>query len=157
MLLVSEADTPRPGGATVIRRLGDVLFVQIVRAWLAQEPTVGGWLRALHDPAIGKALVAIHREPGEPWALETLAALTGLSRSGFAARFSALVGEPPGRYLARWRMTLAMQRLQRERVSIAALADELGYDSEGAFNRAFRRIVGVAPGTYRRQQLRGNL
>jgi len=147
----SEMASGQPGAATVVSRLADILFVQAVRAHLAQSPERAGWLRALVDPQIGQALGAIHEQPGAPWTVESLAASVGMSRSAFAARFAQLVGEPPLTYLTRWRMTRASRLLLSGSTSIGRIASEVGYDAEAAFSKAFRRWNGRAPGTYRRQ------
>ncbi len=109
------------------------------------------WLRGLADPHVGAAMRLIHEQPAEPWTVATLAARVGLSRSGFALRFAELVGEPPMRYLTRWRLQKAAEMLGDDARSIAEVAERAGYDSESAFNKAFKRTLGVAPGAYRRR------
>ena len=147
-LMDAEARALRPGGETVLTRLADVLVVQAVRVWLASDPTAQmGWLGALRDAHVGPALAAIHREPGHAWTVEALAATAALSRSAFAERFAALVGEPPFRYLTRWRMALAPTLLAEEGLTVGEAADRLGYGSETAFSRAFHRVHGVPPGS----------
>ena len=151
-LLASEAALPRPGGEIVVQRLVDVLFIQVVRAWLEQEPPQHrGWLGALHDASIGAALSALHAEPRRPWTNAALASVAGMSRSAFCARFTTLVGEPPLRYLTRWRIALAANMLRSRDLTVAALAEACGYASEGAFSRAFKHQMGIAPAAYRRQ------
>ncbi len=151
--LASEARSARPGRETLVSRLTDVLFVQVVRAWLAEQPQGrGGWLGALRDPRIGAALAAMHEHPERPWTVGTLAALAGSSRSPFAGRFAALVGEPPLAYLTGWRMQVAARLLLSGRSSIGEVASRVGYASEPAFSKAFKRAMGVAPGAYRRQR-----
>ena len=148
-----EAQALRPGGETVITRLADVLVIQLIRTWIDSASAAGrGWLGALRDPQLGAALNAIHRSPGAPWSVATLAEQACMSRSAFAARFTELVGEPVGRYLTSWRLRLARERLRAGPVAIAAVADELGYRSEAAFCRAFKREFGVSPGRSRRQE-----
>ncbi|MGN6828981.1 AraC family transcriptional regulator [Paucibacter sp. M5-1] len=149
-LLLAEARARRPGHETVTTRLADILVVQALRGWLEQMPAAQrGWLRGLQDRQIARALAALHRRPGQAWSLETLAAEAGLSRSAFAERFSRLVDLPAMEYLTRWRIHLAATRLRRRPVPLARLADELGYASEAAFHRAFKRVMGVTPGSLR--------
>src|SRR6185503_17634803 len=104
-----------------------------------------GWLAAMRDERIGRALAAIHHRPGEPWSVESLAAVAGASRSIFSERFAKLVGMPPARYVARWRMHVASGWLENERASVGEVASRLGYESEAAFSRAFKRFVGGPP------------
>jgi AraC-like DNA-binding protein len=148
--MAEEAGAHRLGEATVLTRLADGVVTRVVRAWAegrAEETT--GWLAAIRDPEIGRAMVAIHRRPGEPWSVESLAGLAHLSRSTFSERFAAAVGEPPARYLARWRMHLAGGWLRRDRRTVAEVAARLGYESEASFSRAFKRLRGVPPGAVR--------
>jgi AraC-like DNA-binding protein len=149
--MAAEARAARPGGDTVITRLADILVIQAIRAWLAHDPSAhSGWLGAVRDPQIGKAIALVHREPGRPWTVASLAGTAGMSRSAFSARFTELVGEPAMRYVARARMNAATMWLKEERTTLAELADRLGYESEAAFSRAFKRVVGIAPGAARR-------
>ena len=144
--MTDEARELRPGGETVITRLADVLVIQAIRAWIAQDPAAQrGWLRALRDPQIGRALALVHRQPERAWTLALLAAEAAMSRSAFAARFTGLVGEPVMRYVTRFRMQLALDAL-RDGTSVGELASRLGYQSEAAFRRAFKRFAGVSPG-----------
>ncbi len=146
-----EAKAPRPGGETVITRLADVLVIQAIRAWIEQDPAAQtGWLGALRDQQVGRALTLIHREPARPWTVAGLADEVAMSRSAFAARFTELVGEPPMHYVARWRMQVALTWLKEEGVALSELAYRLGYQSEAAFSRAFKRFIGVSPGAVRR-------
>jgi AraC-like DNA-binding protein len=150
-LMASEAQSPRPGGEEVITRLADILVIQAIRVWLQQESTAAsGWLSALHDPQVGRALAMIHRDPAREWRVETLAAAVAMSRSAFAERFSRLVGEAPMQYVTRWRMYLALDALREERATVAEIALRLGYGSEAAFSRAFKRFAGLPPGAARR-------
>lgn len=150
--LDSEARRNQPGAETVISRLTDVIFVQAVRAWIDTQPeTEGGWLGALRDPQIGRSLVLIHRQPEQTWTVASLAAGVGMSRSPFSARFASLVGEGPLSYLRRWRLQLAGDLLVREPLTIAEVAMRVGYQSEAALSRAFRREWGVSPTAYRRR------
>jgi AraC-like DNA-binding protein len=151
-VLASESRSSSPGRETIVARLIDILFVQVLRIWLADQPAGGGWLGALKDPRIGAALAAIHEQPSRPWSVSELAAYARLSRSPFAARFTALVGEPPLTYVTRWRMQVAAGLLRRETLSIGEVAARVGYESEPAFSKAFKRATGVAPGAFRRQQ-----
>ena len=145
-----EARELRPGGETVITHLADILIIQAIRSWIDSVPeTERGWLMALRDKQVGRALAAIHREPEKDWSVASLAKEVGMSRSGFSARFTNLVGESAKRYLTRWRMQLARIQLQESPASLAVLADRFGYQSEAAFSRAFKREFGVSPGSVR--------
>jgi AraC-like DNA-binding protein len=145
-----EARALRPGGETVITHLADILIIQAIRSWIDSAPEAeSGWLAALRDNQVGSALAAIHREPDKNWTVAMLAKEVGMSRSGFSARFTSLVGEPAMRYLTRWRMQLARLQLQETSEPLSVLADRLGYKSEAAFCRAFKRVFGVAPGSVR--------
>ena len=149
-----EARELRPGGETVITRLADIIVIQAIRAWIEQDPTARtGWLGALRDRQIGGALALIHRDPARDWTVAGLAEEVAMSRSAFAARFAALVGEPPMHYLARWRMQVAQTWLNEDDATLGEIADRLGYQSEAAFSRAFKRVLGVSPGTARRNGL----
>ena len=142
----------RPGVQTVISRLTEIMFVQAMRVWMASQPAgQGGWLSALRDPHIGAALGLIHRAPERPWSVTALARAVAMSRSPFAARFTALVGEPPLAYITRWRMHLAARHFRSDRLSVSDVADRVGYTSAAALSKAFKRCFGVAPGTYRRR------
>jgi len=154
--IAAEAGSTRPGAQTVVSRLADVLFIQIVRAHLASAaPDSSGWLGALGDPQIGAALGLIHEDPAGPWTVQSLASSAGMSRSAFASRFNRLIGEPPLHYLTRWRMQKAQRLLRDGRVSLSDVATRVGYDSEAAFSKAFKRAVGAAPGAYRRRARSG--
>jgi AraC-like DNA-binding protein len=151
-LLTREAAGRGIGTGTVTNRLVDVLFVYILRAWLAdQPPRSAGWLGALRDPVIGRALSLLHAEPGRPWLVEDIARQAGMSRSGFAQRFQDLTGDTPGRYLARLRTDRAAQLLRDTDDPILRIAMEVGYASEQALSKAFARQYATAPGRYRRQ------
>ncbi|APR79943.1 Transcriptional regulator, AraC family protein [Minicystis rosea] len=150
-LMAAEARALRPGGETVITRLADILVVQAIRSWMDEDPIARtGWLGALSDPNIGRALVLIHRDPTRPWTVESLAREAGMSRSVFSARFTELVGEPAMHYVARWRMEVAVGWLRDERAGLGEVATRLGYQSEAAFSRAFKRFLGTSPGALRR-------
>lgn len=147
-----EVATARAGSETVLARLSELLFVEAVRSYVAALPTAQhGWLAGLADPAIGRALALMHARVAHPWTSEALAAEALLSRSAFAERFTTLVGVPPMSYLTTWRMQVAGQRLRESRRSIAQVAEAVGYESEAAFARAFKREMGVSPGEYRRR------
>lgn len=155
-LLSHEARHPRPGTETLITRLIDILFIQVVRAWIESLPEGrGGWLGALRDRQIGTALGCIHREPQRAWSVAALASTVLMSRSAFAARFTALVGEPPLSYLTRWRMHLAADLLRGKGLSLSEVAKRIGYESEAAFSRAFKRRLGASPGSFRRPAAAG--
>jgi len=146
-----EARALRPGGETVITRLADILVIQMIRAWIDTAPEAGqGWLAALRDKQLGRALTSIHRQPEREWTVASLAREAGMSRSAFSARFTHLVGESAMRYLTHWRMQLARMQLQESAQPLAALAAGLGYQSEAAFCRTFKRVFGVPPGSVRR-------
>lgn len=149
--LACESSSGRAGGALVMARLSDILFVQAVRAHLAALPDEApGWLGALRDPQIGQALGLIHRSPEKAWTVGSLAAAVFMSRSSFAERFTRRVGHPPLAYLARWRMYRAAHMLRSGSARMGEVAERLGYHSEAAFSTAFKRWSGVAPGAYRR-------
>ena len=149
--IAAEATRLRPGGETVLTRLADVVVIQAIRAWLDTAPEADcGWLGALRDPGLGRALTAMHRRPGDDWTLPRLAREAGMSRSTFAERFRARVGTAPAAYLAEWRLTLARSRLMDGTAPVGTIAADLGYGSETAFCRAFRRRYGTSPGRMRR-------
>lgn len=146
-LIGSEAEKLRPGGEAVITRLADILVIQAIRSWIENDPAAQtGWLGALHDRQIGRAISMIHRDPARAWTVASLAGKVAMSRSAFAARFTELVGEPAMQYVTRWRMHVALNALQGEGATVAELAARLGYRSEAAFARAFKRVIGVPPG-----------
>jgi AraC-like DNA-binding protein len=149
-LILGESEAPGPGNRIVLGRLADLLFVHAIRYWIATEGASRCGMRAVADASIGAALRLMHGRYAEPWTLERLAAAVAMSRSAFAARFSELVGEPPLQYLARWRMTRAEQLL-REGVSVARVAEQVGYANPVAFSKAFARLRGTGPGTIRRR------
>jgi AraC-like DNA-binding protein len=149
---VSEIAAGRIGSTTVITKLSELLFVEAVSQFVAGLPAERrGWLAGLRDPQIGRALAVIHARPTEAWTAETLALEVGMSRSVFAERFTSLVGQPPMHYLTLWRMHVAAQQLREGHGSIAQIGFEVGYDSEAAFSRAFKRQFGTSPGIWRRQ------
>jgi AraC-like DNA-binding protein len=145
-----EARSGRPGAEAVITRLSEVLFVQAIRYHLAElPPSAHGWLGALRDPQVGRAVGLMHRHPDRAWTVASLAGEVGLSRSHFAERFAAVVGRPPLAYLAEWRMHRG-RALLRGGARVGEVARRVGYGSEAAFSTAFRRASGMAPGAYRR-------
>jgi AraC-like DNA-binding protein len=149
----SELATGRVGSPAVLAKLAELLFMEATRLHLAARPAdSNGALAGLRDPVVGRALARMHGELARRWTIEELAAEVACSRSAFAERFSALMGEPPMRYLARWRMRFAAEQLESTRQSIAEIASRVGYDSEPAFHRAFKREFGLPPATWRRQQ-----
>jgi len=148
--IAREAKQLRPGGETVITHLADILIIQAIRSWIDTAPEAEqGWLAALRDKQIGRALAMIHREPEKEWTVASLAKEVGMSRSGFSARFSKLIGEPAMQYLTQWRMQLAHSQLQETSDSLLVISNRLGYQSEAAFSRAFKREYGVSPGSIR--------
>ncbi|ODV44494.1 AraC family transcriptional regulator [Cupriavidus sp. UYMMa02A] len=145
-----EVASPSIGSAIMLSRIIDLMFIWAIRHWLSSAPkgTIG-WIGALRDPLIGHALALLHAEPGSDWTVDKLAAAVSQSRSGLSRRFVQLVGESPMRYLSNWRMQLACQRLSTTGRRISQISEELGYDSEAAFSRAFRRAFSLAPTEYR--------
>ena len=149
-IAVKESGSSRAGGENVLARLSELLFVEAIRRYIETlPPAETGWLAGLRNPIVGQALAALHVEPREAWTVDRLARLVGLSRSVFAERFTEMVGQPPMQYLALWRMQLA-SRLLVEGGHVAAVAGAVGYESEAAFSRAFKKLVGQAPATWRR-------
>lgn len=149
-IAVKESGGARAGGENVLARVSELMFVEAIRRYLEiLPPAQTGWLAGLRDPVVGQALAALHSEPRQAWTVDRLARLVGLSRSVLAERFTEMVGEPPMQYLALWRMQLA-SRLLIEGGRVAEVAGAVGYESEAAFSRAFKKIVGEAPATWRR-------
>lgn len=147
----AEMAGDRPGRHAAVERLTESLFVDVVRRHVAVDE-VGGWLRGLRDPVVARALDLLHADPSHPWSVEELARRSGASRSSLGERFAATVGRSPMRYLAAWRIELAAERLLHGTESVAEIAAEVGYDSETAFGRAFKRHVGVSPREWRRER-----
>lgn len=143
-----ETETPALGSNLVVSRLADILFVQVLRAYVPTE-SESGWLAALSDRQIGLVLKAIHREPAYNWTVEAMAITAGMSRSAFAVRFKECFGEPPLAYLTRWRMFKAGDLLRQGKLSIGEISARVGYESEAAFNKAFKRLMGTTPAKYR--------
>ena len=153
-LLGTELEVRRPGSDAVVTALLDALLLYIVRAWYesAQEPDgPAGWAAAITDPTVHGALQHIHERPADPWTVESLAAAVGMSRAAFARRFGALTGRPPLTYLTWWRMVVASRLLRTSDAPLDAVARQVGYASEFAFAKAFKRERGVPPGRYRRE------
>jgi AraC-like DNA-binding protein len=151
-----ENEHPRAGGETILSKLSELMFLQAVRHYIDALPTQStGWLSGLRDHHIGMALRLMHGRPAERWTLDALAREIGLSRSAFAERFAELMNVPPMQYLGNWRLQLAAQLLERHGTSIAQAAAHVGYESEAAFNRAFKKQVGVPPGSWRRSRMNG--
>ncbi len=151
-MLDLELAQSRPGAESMISRLTDMLVAQVIREYaLTTEVSAKGLLAAAHDEHVGRALVLIHTEPGGSWSAERLASTVGMSRTRFFERFSSLVGESPAKYLARWRASAAADMLRKKDLGTAELASQLGYSSENAFVRVFRRYQGVSPAEFRRR------
>jgi AraC-like DNA-binding protein len=151
--MAAESNAERVGSATIMVRLADIVIARLIRAWVERsDEQTSGWLAAVRDPQIGRALALIHRQPERPWSVASLASEATLSRTLFSERFTSLVGLPPARYVARWRMHLASVLLSDERLNVGEVAARLGYESEASFSRAFKRAIGVPPVSLRRQQ-----
>ena len=152
---VTESSERRSGGETVLARLAELLFVEVVRRHIATlPPEQTGWLAGLRDEFVGRALALLHDRPSHDWSLDELASAVGLSRSALADRFLHLVGSPPIQYLAKWRMQLAASLLAGGTASVAEAARAVGYGSEAAFSRAFKKLVGVPPAAWREARRR---
>ncbi len=149
---VTEAHAARPGTTSVLTKLSEVMFIEVIRRHLESlPPERRGWLLALRDPVVGKAISMMHARPAEEWTLERLARACGASRSVLAERFTEHMRMPPMQYLAQWRMQISAGLLERTDLGLAAIAAEVGYQSEAAFHRTFKRVVGESPGLYRRR------
>lgn len=150
---LAEARSPRPGGAGVLAKLAEVLFIEVLRLYMnGQGAGRTGWLAGLKDRIVGTALNALHQRPAHAWTLEELAREAGSSRSVLAERFQQLVGSSPMQYLTQWRMMLAANLLCRSNAPLARIAEDVGYQTDTAFSRAFRREFGAPPAAWRRQQ-----
>lgn len=148
---VAESASSRPGSAMVLARLSEVLFAEAIRHYMAGlPPGQSGWLAALRDRHVGRTLELLHGQPAHPWTVDELAEKVGLSRSALGERFNALIGTPPMQYLTRWRISLAAAQLRESKDSVMRIATDVGYESEAAFNRAFKRELGLPPATWRR-------
>jgi AraC-like DNA-binding protein len=148
--MIHETMAAKPGSEAVVGRLAGVLFVQMVRAYLEQTESPPAVLAAIADRQIGAALSLMHKAPARTWTLELLARESGMSRSALASRFHQLVGDTPMQYLTMWRMQLARRLLAESALGTAAIAERVGYQSEAAFSKAFKKAVGMAPGAFRK-------
>lgn len=151
-LTLTDAHLPRMGGESIRLRLSELIFVEVIRLCLECLPAHGtGWLSGLQDPAIGKVLTLLHERPAHPWTLDLLAEESGMSRSAMAARFTHLIGHSPMQYVTLWRMQIAARLLTDSPMKVAVVGQEIGYGSEAAFSRAFKKVVGVSPAAWRRK------
>jgi len=150
---LAEARSPRPGGAGVLAKLSEVLFIEVLRLYMNEQGEGRtGWLAGVGDRIVGAALNALHKSPAHAWTLEELARTAGTSRSVLAERFQHLVGSSPMQYLTQWRMLLASNLLARSNAPLASIAQDVGYQTDTAFSRAFRREYGAPPAAWRRNQ-----
>ena len=150
---IGESQAQRPGSEAMLARMSEMLFVDAVRRHVETLPPEGaGWLAGLRDRFVGRALALLHQRPTDAWTIDELGRQVGLSRSALHERFVQFVGQPPMQYLAQWRMQLASGLLRSTSANVATIAQEVGYDSEAAFARAFKRLVGHPPATWRRMQ-----
>ncbi len=153
--VVEESNRRRPGGEAMLERMSEMMFVHALRRYVdALPPEQTGWLAGLRDPAVGRALALLHERPAEDWTSEALGEQAGLSRSVLHERFAHLLGQGPMQYLAAWRMQLAAGRLRDTDATLIEIALDVGYESEAAFSRAFKRSTGVSPGAWRRARRR---
>jgi AraC-like DNA-binding protein len=149
---IAELQQRTPGGRDVLLRLSELMFVEVVRRHLSGAGSAAtGWLAALRDPLIARVLACMHAQPAHPWTLGSLSVATGASRSTLAERFAELVGQPPMQYLAGWRMQLATRLLAEYSMKVRAIADSVGYASEAAFSRAFKKHTGLSPQAWRQR------
>jgi AraC-like DNA-binding protein len=150
---LAEARSPRPGGAGVLAKLSEVLFIEVLRMYMNEQADGRtGWLAGVNDRIVGAALNALHQNPAHAWTLEELSRTAGTSRSVLAERFQALVGTSPIQYLTQWRMLLASNLLSRSNAPLSSIAQDVGYQTDTAFSRAFRREFGSPPATWRKHQ-----
>jgi AraC-like DNA-binding protein len=155
-IALSEAAAPRPGTATLLTRVTELMFVEVLRNFMESlPPDHTGWFAGLRDPFVGRALERLHAEPDRDWTVDELGRAVGLSRSALVDRFKTLIGQPPMTYLTQWRIQLATQLLRDSHASVASIGAQVGYASEAAFNRAFRRVVGLPPAAWRRRAALG--
>jgi AraC-like DNA-binding protein len=150
---LSEAQSPRPGGSGVLAKLAEVLFIEVLRMYMSEQSAGSrGWLAGVNDRIVGGALNALHKRPAYAWTLEELARTSGTSRSVLAERFQHLVGSSPMQYLTQWRMLLASNLLRGSNAPLARIAEDVGYKTDTAFSRAFRREFGAPPAAWRKRQ-----
>jgi AraC-like DNA-binding protein len=148
--LTEESRLGRPGADCILTRLAELMFIEVLRRYVdGLPPGQTGWLAGLRDDAVGRALALLHAQPDRPWTLAELARESASSRSSLARQFAFLVGQPPMQYLTQWRMQVAANLLRQNRAKIATIAADVGYDSEAAFSRAFKKATGLAPGAWR--------
>jgi AraC-like DNA-binding protein len=151
--VVTESNQRRPGGEAVLERMSEMLFVEVLRRHIdSLPPEQTGWLAGMRDPAVGRALALLHERPARPWTLQKLSQEAGLSRSSLHERFVHFIGQPPMQYLTRWRMQVASGLLRDTNAKLVEISLQVGYESEAAFSRAFKRGVGVSPGAWRREK-----
>ncbi len=154
--LVSEAESDRPGRTVLLSRMAESLFIEALRCYIEQLPSdQTGWLAGARDPVVGGILALIHRDPAYDWTLHRLACAVGSSRSVIAKRFGRFIGKSPMAYLAHWRLELGARQLRASAKPVIQVAAEVGYESEAAFNRAFKRSFGLPPAQYRRRHANG--
>lgn len=150
---LEESQQPRAGGEAILAKISELMFLHAVRQYIDSLPEEStGWLAGLRDRHVGAALRAMHGQPAHPWTLDSLGREAGLSRTAFATRFAEVMGMPAIQYLSKWRLQVAAGLLDRQGMSIAGIADSVGFGSEAAFNRAFKREVGAPPGAWRRRR-----
>jgi AraC-like DNA-binding protein len=148
--ILELADAATPGTELMLGRLMELLFVEVLRRYAEQLPAdARGWFAALNDPIVGRALQLVHHEPAKRWTVDSLAREAGTSRTVLAERFHAVMGQAPIEYVTGWRMQLAAERIRNSKDSLAEIAADIGYESEAAFNRAFKRVTGTTPGRWR--------
>jgi AraC-like DNA-binding protein len=148
--ILGLADAAAPGTELMLSRLMEILFVEVIRRYAARLPAgAKGWFASINEPIVGRALQLVHKEPARRWTVEELAREVGTSRTVLTERFNTSLGQSPIEYVTGWRMQLAAERLRNSGESIAGIAADVGYESEAAFNRAFKRVTGVTPGAWR--------
>ncbi len=152
-LIIQETNAKRSGGTIIITKLGEILFIHTLRAFMQRKSADKGFLAALQDKRISKALKAIHHSPKEDWQLSSLAQISGMSRTGFSNQFKALVGETPMIYITKWRILQAKELLVESKKTVGEIAEQVGYQSEAAFNRVFKKYVFQTPLKYRKSIL----
>ncbi len=148
--ILAMTDAAAPGTALMLGRMMELLFVEVLRRYAAHlPPSATGWFAALNDPIVGRALQSVHRDPARRWTVDELARAARSSRTVLAERFNAVMGQAPIEYVTGWRMQLAAERIRKGGESLSAIAADVGYESEAAFNRAFKRVTGITPGRWR--------